>query len=59
LQNDEKIINGQTLDFTQEKSPRKILGNGSLSKDLIIKAASFSLSKKIVKAGGKFEIMQN
>src|SRR3954453_11521911 len=39
LEKDEKIANGQVLDFTQEKSPVKILGGGGFTKNLTIKAA--------------------
>jgi large subunit ribosomal protein L15 len=58
LEKDEKITSDQVLDFTGEKIPVKILGKGEFSKNLTIKAATFSQSaqQKIVQAGGKFEV---
>ncbi|CFW92812.1 50S ribosomal protein L15 [endosymbiont DhMRE of Dentiscutata heterogama] len=59
LEADEKITNGQTVDFTQEKSPIKILGTGSFTKNLTIQAAAFSqqAQTKITQAGGNFKII--
>ncbi|CAJ0869080.1 11257_t:CDS:10 [Entrophospora sp. SA101] len=42
LEKDEKIINGQTIDFSHDKHPTKILGEGKLTKQLTVKAAAFS-----------------
>jgi len=60
LEKDEKITNGQTLDFTREKSPVKVLGGGNLTKNLTIKAAVFSrqAQEKITQAGGQFQIKE-
>ena len=60
LEKDEKITNGQVLDFTREKSPVKILGEGNFTKNLTIKAATFSQSaqKKIIQAGGNFQTIE-
>ena len=59
LEADEKIISGQTVDFTREKSPIKILGTGNFTKNLTIQAAAFSqqAQTKITQAGGNFEII--
>lgn len=59
LEKDEQITNGQVVDFSQEKSLTKILGEGELTKNLTIKAASFSqkAQEKIKKAGGNFQII--
>ena len=58
LEKDQKIASGQEIDFTNKKSPIKILGEGELTKILTIKAAAFSqpAQEKITKAGGKFQI---
>ena len=55
LEKDEKIVNGQILDFFPDKQPVKILGEGELTKTLTIKAVGFSQSaqEKVTKAGGK------
>jgi large subunit ribosomal protein L15 len=60
LEKDEKITNGQVIDFTQEKSPVKILGEGNFTKSLTIKAAAFSQQAqgKITQAGGDFQIIE-
>jgi large subunit ribosomal protein L15 len=60
LEKDEKVANGQILDFTQGKLPVKVLGGGSLTKNLTIKAAVFSrqAQEKITQAGGKFQIKE-
>jgi large subunit ribosomal protein L15 len=60
LEKDEKVINGQLVDFTKEKTPTKILGNGQLTKNLTIKAFAFSqqAQEKITKAGGKFQLVK-
>jgi len=60
LEKDEKITSGQVLDFTQEKSPVKILGGGDFTKNLTIKAAVFSqqAQEKITQAGGNFQIIE-
>lgn len=57
LEKDEKIANGQVLDFTREKSAVKILGGGDFTKNLTIKAAVFSrqAQEKIAQAGGEFQ----
>src|SRR4051794_32703280 len=57
LEKDQEITNGQEIDFTNKKSPIKILGEGELTKILTIKAAAFSQSaqEKITKVGGKFQ----
>src|SRR6185369_5889673 len=46
LERDEKVVNGQTVDFTQSKFPVKILGKGELTKILTIKANFFSQSAR-------------
>ncbi|CAG8746799.1 14858_t:CDS:2, partial [Cetraspora pellucida] len=58
LEADEKITNGQTVDFTQEKFPVKILGTGNFTKNLTIQATAFSrqAQEKITQAGGNFKI---
>src|SRR5437763_907923 len=38
LEKDEKVVNGQVIDFTQQNRPVKILGEGNLTKNLTIKA---------------------
>lgn len=60
LEKDEKIINGQIVDFTQEKPPVKILGEGNFTKNLTIKAATFSqqAQEKITQAGGNFQVIE-
>jgi large subunit ribosomal protein L15 len=42
------------------RSPVKILGNGELKSALTVRAHKFSKSaqEKIIKAGGKFEVLQ-
>jgi len=57
LEKDEKIITGQTIDFTQNKFLVKILGKGELTKALTVKANFFSrvAQERITKAGGKFQ----
>ncbi|CAI2190785.1 6717_t:CDS:2 [Funneliformis geosporum] len=53
LEGDEKVVNGQEIYL-----PRvKILGEGNLTKNLIIQAADFSqeAQEKITKAGGEFQ----
>jgi large subunit ribosomal protein L15 len=59
LEKDEKVVNGQTVDFAQSKFPVKLLGKGELTKTLTIKANFFSQSarEKIIKAGGKFQMI--
>lgn len=59
LEKDQKIASGQTVDLTQEKPPVKVLSEGELTKALTITAAAFSkpAQKKIVKVGGKFQIV--
>jgi len=59
LEKDEKIVSGQTVDFSQKKVPTKILGKGKLIKKLTVKAAAFShqAQEEITRAGGKFEII--
>ena len=54
LQKNDKLLNGQTIDFSLEKTRVKVLGTGNLIKSLTVKAHSFSLSakEKIEKAGG-------
>src|SRR4051794_26910548 len=42
LEKDERIVSGQIVDFSQEKVLTKILGEGELTKNLTIKATSFS-----------------
>ncbi|CAG8476810.1 885_t:CDS:2, partial [Ambispora leptoticha] len=61
LENDAKVVNGQTVDFTQSKFPVKILGKGDLTKSLTVKASFFSQAaqEKIVKSGGKFHIVES
>ncbi|CAG8618203.1 34486_t:CDS:2, partial [Racocetra persica] len=61
LEKDERVANGQIIDFTREKSPVKILGGGNFTKKLLIKAAIFSRSaqEKITQTGGKFEAIKN
>src|SRR2546421_11608667 len=44
LEKDQEITSGQEIDFTNKKSPIKILGEGELTKILTIKAAAFSQS---------------
>lgn len=60
LEKDKKIITGQTVDCTQSKFHIKILGEGELTKALTVKANFFSrvAQEKIVKAGGKFQIIE-
>lgn len=60
LEKNEKVINGQLVDFTKEKTPTKILGGGELTKNLTIKAFAFSqqAQEKITKAGGKFQLVK-
>ncbi|CAJ0914563.1 1298_t:CDS:10 [Entrophospora sp. SA101] len=55
LEKDEKIINGQTIDFSHDKHPTKILGEGKLTKQLTVKAAAFShtAQAKITQVGGE------
>jgi large subunit ribosomal protein L15 len=59
LEKDEKVVNGQTVDFAQSKFPVKILGKGELTKSLTIRANFFSrgAQEKIVKVGGKFQVI--
>lgn len=59
LQKDQAIISEQTVDFTQEKIPVKVLAKGDLTKILTIRASAFSQSAqaKITKTGGKFQII--
>ena len=59
LEKDSRITSGQTIDFTNEKSLIKILGEGELTKILTIKAVAFSqqAQEKITKVGGKFQII--
>ena len=42
LEKDPKVISGSLIDFSQEKFPIKILGQGKLTKNLTIKASAFS-----------------
>ncbi len=55
LENSSKIVNEQLLDFSKEKKPVKILGNGNLTKKINIKAHAFSANaeRKIQLADGK------
>jgi large subunit ribosomal protein L15 len=55
LQEDKRIENGKTVDFSQKKSPVKILGEGEFTKKLVIIAAAFSQPalKKIAQVGGQ------
>jgi large subunit ribosomal protein L15 len=59
LEKDEKITSGQILDFSKEKLPVKILGEGEITKKLTIKAAAFSHSAqvKITQGGGEWQIV--
>jgi large subunit ribosomal protein L15 len=59
LEKDQKILSGQSLDFSQAKKPVKVLGMGKLTKKLIIKAAAFSKSakKEIEQAGGQIKVI--
>jgi large subunit ribosomal protein L15 len=49
LQNNEKVMDNQTIDFSSLNKGKKtkILGSGNLTKKLIIKAHKFSSSAKI------------
>lgn len=60
LEKDERIVNGQVVNFAQEKLPTKILGGGELTKNLTIKASAFSqqAQEKITKVGGKFQLVK-
>ena len=59
LEADKHIIAGQTLDFTSEKSPVKILGRGKLTKKLTVLAAAFSQTaqEKIAQVGGEVKVV--
>jgi len=56
LEKDEKVINEQEICLPGVK----ILGEGSLTKTLIIQAAAFSqkAQKKITQVGGKFKVIE-
>ena len=58
LQENKRIENGQAIDFSQEKLPTKILGEGELTKQLTIIAAGFSQPalEKIIQAGGQAKL---
>jgi large subunit ribosomal protein L15 len=58
LQENKRIENGQTIDFSQKKLPTKILGEGEFTKQLTIIAADFSqsASEKITQAGGQAKL---
>ncbi|MEG7978614.1 MAG: 50S ribosomal protein L15 [Mollicutes bacterium UO1] len=60
LEKDQRIVSRQIVDFSQEKVLTKILGEGELTKNLTIKAASFSQQAqvKIKGAGGNFQIIE-
>jgi large subunit ribosomal protein L15 len=55
LEENEKILSGETIDFSLDKKKTKILGDGELTKVLTIKANKFSSSArtKIESVGGK------
>ncbi|CAG8451856.1 7339_t:CDS:10 [Scutellospora calospora] len=58
LEKDERVVAGQVMDFSQEKLPVKVLGEGNFTKNLTIKAAAFSrqAKEKITQAGGAKKI---
>jgi large subunit ribosomal protein L15 len=56
LEKDEKVINGQEIYLPGVK----ILGEGNLTKNLVIKATAFSqeAQKKITQSGGNFKVIE-
>lgn len=55
LEENDKILDGQIVDFSLDSKKTKVLGFGELTKNLTIKAHKFSSSakEKIEKLGGK------
>ena len=62
LEKDKKKFDNQVIDYSQNKKPVKILGDGELTENLenwTIRATAFtkSVQKKIEQAGGKIEVV--